>query len=173
MNGTIYNSAVEYHCIPQYERIGPYLRKCLENGQWSGDEPRCESNYLCFSSHFGQKICWKFCIITVLAKFLATEGLHFNMTVYFRSYWRITGHFQFRNKHRYWCRSSSLPFDTIGNYILETVSSKISTKLKNYFTGQAYLSMPHNVVASWNIFNALKWFLTSPHNIKNGSYYNH
>lgn len=47
MNGTTYNSAVEYHCVPQFERIGPYLRKCLENGQWSGDEPRCESKYLC------------------------------------------------------------------------------------------------------------------------------
>lgn len=44
MNGTTtYNSAVEYHCIPQYERIGPYLRKCMENGEWSGEEPRCES----------------------------------------------------------------------------------------------------------------------------------
>lgn len=42
MNGTIYNSAIEYHCVPQYERIGPYLRKCLESGDWSGEEPRCE-----------------------------------------------------------------------------------------------------------------------------------
>lgn len=46
MNGTTYNSAVEYHCIPQFERIGPYLRKCLESGLWSGEEPRCESKYL-------------------------------------------------------------------------------------------------------------------------------
>ncbi|GLV42687.1 furrowed [Carabus blaptoides fortunei] len=43
MNGTTtYNSAVEYHCVPQFERIGPYLRKCMENGEWSGEEPRCE-----------------------------------------------------------------------------------------------------------------------------------
>ncbi|KAJ8968851.1 hypothetical protein NQ317_005360, partial [Molorchus minor] len=42
MNGTTYNSAIEYHCIPNYERIGPYLRKCMENGEWSGEEPRCE-----------------------------------------------------------------------------------------------------------------------------------
>lgn len=42
MNGTTYNSAIEYHCIPTFERIGPYLRKCLDNGQWSGDQPRCE-----------------------------------------------------------------------------------------------------------------------------------
>ncbi|KAJ8969501.1 hypothetical protein NQ314_001726, partial [Rhamnusium bicolor] len=42
MNGTIYNSAIEYHCVPNFERIGPYLRKCMDNGEWSGDEPRCE-----------------------------------------------------------------------------------------------------------------------------------
>lgn len=47
MNGTTtYNNAVEYHCIPQYERIGPYLRKCMETGKWSGEEPRCECKYL-------------------------------------------------------------------------------------------------------------------------------
>lgn len=45
MNGTTYNSAIEYHCIPTFERIGPYLRKCLDNGQWSGDQPRCESMF--------------------------------------------------------------------------------------------------------------------------------
>lgn len=44
-NGTIYNSVVEYYCIPQFERIGPYLRKCMESGQWSGEEPRCERKY--------------------------------------------------------------------------------------------------------------------------------
>lgn len=42
MNGTTFNSAIEYHCVPQFERIGPYLRKCLDNGEWSGEEPRCE-----------------------------------------------------------------------------------------------------------------------------------
>lgn len=44
MNGTTYNSAAEYHCIPQYERIGLYLRKCMDNGEWSGEVPKCESN---------------------------------------------------------------------------------------------------------------------------------
>ncbi|KAF6202316.1 hypothetical protein GE061_004714 [Apolygus lucorum] len=39
---TTYNSAAEYHCVPQYQRIGPYLRKCMEDGNWSGEEPRCE-----------------------------------------------------------------------------------------------------------------------------------
>lgn len=42
-DSTTYNSGAEYHCIPQYQRIGPYLRKCMEDGTWSGDEPRCES----------------------------------------------------------------------------------------------------------------------------------
>ncbi|XP_034232055.1 sushi, von Willebrand factor type A, EGF and pentraxin domain-containing protein 1 [Thrips palmi] len=39
---TTYNSAVEYHCIPHFERVGPYLRKCMEDGQWSGEEPTCQ-----------------------------------------------------------------------------------------------------------------------------------
>lgn len=41
-NGTIYNSAIEYHCTPGFKRSGPYLRKCLEDGNWSGEEPKCE-----------------------------------------------------------------------------------------------------------------------------------
>lgn len=41
---TVYGGSSEYHCIPQYNRIGPYLRKCMEDGRWSGDEPRCECN---------------------------------------------------------------------------------------------------------------------------------
>ncbi|XP_074034332.1 CUB and Sushi multiple domains furrowed [Leptinotarsa decemlineata] len=41
-NGTIYNSAVEYHCIPNFVRTGPYLRKCMENGEWSGEKPMCK-----------------------------------------------------------------------------------------------------------------------------------
>nr|CAD7589887.1 unnamed protein product [Timema genevievae] len=39
---TTYNGAAEYHCVPHYERIGPYLRKCMDDGTWSGEEPRCE-----------------------------------------------------------------------------------------------------------------------------------
>ncbi|XP_014245415.1 CUB and sushi domain-containing protein 3 [Cimex lectularius] len=41
-DSTTYNSGAEYHCIPQYQRIGPFLRKCMDDGNWSGDEPRCE-----------------------------------------------------------------------------------------------------------------------------------
>lgn len=39
---TIYGGSVEYHCIPNFQRIGPYLRKCMEDAKWSGEEPRCE-----------------------------------------------------------------------------------------------------------------------------------
>jgi hypothetical protein len=39
---TVFGGSAEYHCIPEYNRIGPYLRKCMENGKWSGEEPRCE-----------------------------------------------------------------------------------------------------------------------------------
>lgn len=39
---TIYGGSAEYHCIPGFNRIGQYLRKCTEDGTWSGDEPRCE-----------------------------------------------------------------------------------------------------------------------------------
>lgn len=39
---TVYGGSAEYHCIPGFNRIGQYLRKCTENGEWSGDEPLCE-----------------------------------------------------------------------------------------------------------------------------------
>ncbi|KYM79085.1 hypothetical protein ALC53_10479 [Atta colombica] len=45
MNGsTTYRRATEYHChgVSQYERIGIFLRKCLNTGYWSGEEPKYE-----------------------------------------------------------------------------------------------------------------------------------
>lgn len=39
---TLYGGSAEYHCVPNYNRIGPYLRKCMDDGKWSGAEPRCE-----------------------------------------------------------------------------------------------------------------------------------
>lgn len=39
---TFFGSTVEYHCVPHFQRVGPYLRKCSEDGTWSGDEPTCE-----------------------------------------------------------------------------------------------------------------------------------
>lgn len=41
-DSTVYGGNAEYHCIPNYNRVGPYLRKCMETGRWSGDEPKCE-----------------------------------------------------------------------------------------------------------------------------------
>lgn len=43
---TTYNSAAEYHCVPHFQRIGPYMRKCLDDGQWSGEQPYCQCKYL-------------------------------------------------------------------------------------------------------------------------------
>lgn len=45
-DSTVYGANAEYHCVPNYQRIGPYLRKCMETGKWSGEEPRCEREYL-------------------------------------------------------------------------------------------------------------------------------
>lgn len=45
---TTFGGSAEYHCVPNYNRIGQYLRKCMEDGVWSGEEPRCE----CECIHF-------------------------------------------------------------------------------------------------------------------------
>ncbi|XP_008215827.1 sushi, von Willebrand factor type A, EGF and pentraxin domain-containing protein 1 [Nasonia vitripennis] len=41
-SSTTYGGTVEYHCIPPFERVGLFLRKCLDSGMWSGEEPKCE-----------------------------------------------------------------------------------------------------------------------------------
>lgn len=41
-DSTLYGGSAEYHCIPNYNRIGQYLRKCTEDGAWSGKQPQCE-----------------------------------------------------------------------------------------------------------------------------------
>lgn len=47
VNGTTtYGGAAEYHCLPQFERSGLFLRKCLDTGLWSGEEPKCIGNYV-------------------------------------------------------------------------------------------------------------------------------
>ena len=33
--------AAEYHCFPGFDRTGPFVRTCLEDGYWSGREPSC------------------------------------------------------------------------------------------------------------------------------------
>lgn len=55
---TTYNSAVEYHCLPRFERVGPFLRKCMEDKTWSGEEPRCEGKDIHLGNIFQYKnIC--------------------------------------------------------------------------------------------------------------------
>lgn len=39
---TLFGSSIEYHCPPQFQRVGPFLRKCMDDGKWSGEEPSCE-----------------------------------------------------------------------------------------------------------------------------------
>ena len=33
---------IEHHCLPGFERDGPFERVCLEDGYWSGVEPSCQ-----------------------------------------------------------------------------------------------------------------------------------
>lgn len=56
VNGsTLFSGAAEYHCLPQFERIGPFLRKCLDTGLWSGEEPKCESEWISPDLRLGGK----------------------------------------------------------------------------------------------------------------------
>ncbi|KOB71042.1 putative furrowed [Operophtera brumata] len=41
-SSTHFGSSIEYHCLPQFTRVGPFLRKCADDGHWSGEEPSCE-----------------------------------------------------------------------------------------------------------------------------------
>lgn len=47
---TLYGGSAEYHCVPNFNRIGPYLRKCMEDAKWSGEQPRCECKFFFFWS---------------------------------------------------------------------------------------------------------------------------
>ncbi|XP_043212550.1 CUB and sushi domain-containing protein 3-like [Amphibalanus amphitrite] len=38
---TAYDSVVEYHCFPKYLRHGPFTRRCLADGSWSGPDTQC------------------------------------------------------------------------------------------------------------------------------------
>ena len=41
--GTLLSSMIEYICNPGYKRVGPSARMCTETGEWSGEDPRCET----------------------------------------------------------------------------------------------------------------------------------
>ena len=46
LNSTLYQSLAVYYCSYGYDLIGNSSRYCQANGQWSGEEPICESKYL-------------------------------------------------------------------------------------------------------------------------------
>jgi len=75
---TTYGGSSEYHCVPQYNRIGPYLRKCMEDGKWSGDEPRCELavNEAQDDNNFGTGVAISAAIIVILLIFILIVFLH-------------------------------------------------------------------------------------------------
>lgn len=77
---TIYGGSVEYHCIPNYNRIGPYLRKCMDDGKWSGEEPRCELaiNEAQDGAGLGTGIAIGAVIIVILLILIAIVVLHRN-----------------------------------------------------------------------------------------------
>lgn len=76
---TTYGGSAEYHCIPNYNRIGPYLRKCMEDGKWSGDEePRCELavNDAQNEDNLGTGVAISAAIIIILLIFILIVFLH-------------------------------------------------------------------------------------------------
>ncbi|KAG5674431.1 hypothetical protein PVAND_004402 [Polypedilum vanderplanki] len=77
---TTYGGSAEYHCIPNYNRIGPYLRKCMEDGKWSGDEPRCELavNDAQNEDNFGTGVAISAAVIVILLIFILIVFLHRN-----------------------------------------------------------------------------------------------
>lgn len=77
---TTYGGSVEYHCIPNFNRIGPYLRKCLDDGKWSGEEPRCElaASDAQDGAGLGTSIAIGAAIIIILLVLIAFTVLHRN-----------------------------------------------------------------------------------------------
>lgn len=78
---TQYGGAAEYHCVPGYARIGPYLRKCMDDALWSGTEPRCElvaSNEAQESGGLGTGIAIGAAVIVILLVLIGLVVLHRN-----------------------------------------------------------------------------------------------
>lgn len=45
-NGTTFlGSTLTYTCVKNYRLVGVTSRRCLENGQWSDELPRCEGKF--------------------------------------------------------------------------------------------------------------------------------
>ena len=47
---TVYDSVVEYHCFPKYLRQGPFTRRCMADGSWSGPDTKCLREYCVYLS---------------------------------------------------------------------------------------------------------------------------
>ncbi|XP_058127402.1 sushi, von Willebrand factor type A, EGF and pentraxin domain-containing protein 1 [Anopheles ziemanni] len=77
---TVYGGSAEYHCVPHYNRIGPYLRKCMDDGKWSGEEPRCELivNDAQETNSLGTGIAIGAAIIVILLILIGVLFLHRN-----------------------------------------------------------------------------------------------
>lgn len=79
-DSTLYGGSVEYHCVPNFNRIGPYLRKCMDDGKWSGEEPRCElaANDAQEGTGLGTTVAVGAVIIIILLILLGLIVLHRN-----------------------------------------------------------------------------------------------
>uniref|UniRef100_A0A182FK45 Sushi, von Willebrand factor type A, EGF and pentraxin domain-containing protein 1 n=1 Tax=Anopheles albimanus TaxID=7167 RepID=A0A182FK45_ANOAL len=77
---TVYGGSAEYHCVPHFNRIGPYLRKCMDDGKWSGEEPRCELivNDAQETTSLGTGIAIGAAIIVILLILIGVLFLHRN-----------------------------------------------------------------------------------------------
>ncbi|XP_052871678.1 sushi, von Willebrand factor type A, EGF and pentraxin domain-containing protein 1 [Anopheles cruzii] len=77
---TVYGGSAEYHCVPHFNRIGPYLRKCMHDGKWSGEEPRCELivNDAQETSSLGTGIAIGAAVIVILLILIGVLFLHRN-----------------------------------------------------------------------------------------------
>ena len=53
LNSTFYQSLATYYCITGYNLTGNSTRYCQANGQWSGEDPVCESKH--YYETFGNK----------------------------------------------------------------------------------------------------------------------
>lgn len=77
---TVYGGSAEYHCVPSFIRIGQYLRKCMEDGTWSGDEPRCEvaATEAEETSNLGTNIAVAAIVIVIMLIVIGLVFLHRN-----------------------------------------------------------------------------------------------